>query len=198
MMPDRPTHPNRLPPADGDVLFHERQPLHQNMIIRVVMPVMAIVVGVVLLTVGLGPGAGNPATLVLIFLAVGVAFPLLLFMIRLETIVTGERLIVRYRPFPGRDVDAGEIIEATAVRYHPIRDAGGWGWRISPRYHRVFNVSGNRGVHVRRGPGRRDQFLLGSRRPDELVEAIGLARFNRLGKDDPSIVAAGRSSSPPM
>lgn len=191
-MPHRSLEPEPVEHAPGGVLFHERQPLHQNPIIRVVMPAQSIFLGGVLLAVGIGPGSSNPVPLVLIFLAFGVALPVLLFMITLETIVTDERLIVRYRPFPGRDIDAGEIRVATPLTYHPMRDAGGWGWRISPRYHRTFNVSGNRGVHVRFGDGSRDQFLLGSRRPEELAEAIGLARFNRVGvlADDDACAAA--------
>lgn len=159
-------------------LFREVQPLHQNMIVRIVLPVEALITAVVLVPLMLGPARQQWQSLLVTLLLAGVVLPLSIASWRLVTILTDRRLIVRFRPLPGREIDLGRITEAEAVRYHPIADAGGWGWRMSRKYHRVFNVSGNRGVHVRYGDRPRDQFLVGSRRAEELTEAIDLARYS--------------------
>ncbi len=164
--------------SDEQELFREVQPLHQNMIVRIFLPIEALITSGILIPLMIGPARQQWQVLLVTLLLAGFAMPLWIANWRLVTIVTDRRLIVRFRPLPGREVDIGRIIEAEAVRYNPIADAGGWGWKISRKYHRVFNVSGDRGVHVRFGGGRRDQFLVGSRRADELAEAIELARFS--------------------
>ena len=164
--------------SDEQELFREVQPLHQNMIIRVFLPAEALITTAVIVPLMLGPARQQWQILLVTLLLAGYALPMWIANWRLVTIVTDRRLIVRFRPLPGRMIEVDRITRADAVRYNPIADAGGWGWKMSRKYHRVFNVSGDRGVHVRYGDGRRDQFLVGSRRADELAEAIELARFS--------------------
>jgi len=159
-----------------DELFREVQPLHQNMIVRVVVPIETLVVlGVVVPLLATAPSRpGWPVIVLIAAAAIGV--PACLMFIRMTTIVTRRELIVRYRPFPGKRVPVSAIRSAEAIRYNPLAE-GGWGWRISRRYHRLLNVSGDRGVHVVWGDGKADQVLLGSREAERLAEAIELARF---------------------
>ncbi len=172
-----------MPPSAEQELFREVQPLHQNMIVRIVLPVEALITSCLLIALMLGPSRQQWPTLLVTLLLTGFVMPLGIANLRLVTIVTDRRLIVRFRPMPGRVVDAARITHAEAVRYDPMTDAGGWGWRMCRKYHRVFNVSGDRGVHVRFGDGPRDQFLVGSRRAEELAEAIGLAAFAARERD---------------
>lgn len=170
-------HPHTDGHADmAHELFREEQPLHQNLIVRVLVPLETVIVLAVVVPM-LWAGVSLPPLPVLgLIVAVVVGVPMLLLTVRLTTIVTDRELIIRYRPFPGRRVPIGEIRKAEAIRYNPIA-SGGWGWRISGVYHRVFNVSGDRGVHVTFGEGKSDQFLVGSRNAEALAEAIELARF---------------------
>lgn len=158
-------------------LFREVQPMHQNMIIRIVMPIEMVVMAAVILPLALGPARHQWVELLLMYIAFGVVLPLMIMTIRLVTVVTDRRVLIRYRPFPGREIDAASIRSAQALKYNPLLDAGGWGWRVSAKFHRVFNVSGDRGVHIRYGERKKDQFLVGSRRAEELAEAIELSRF---------------------
>ena len=72
----------------------------------------------------------------------------------------------------------GSIVQADAIAYNPLAN-GGWGWRISRRYHRVFNVSGSDGVYICYGDSPRDRFLVGSRNAEALADAISDARARR-------------------
>jgi hypothetical protein len=169
--------PPAQPTASGGELFGEKQPLHQNMIVRVLVPLETVIaVAVVVPLLMVSPTRPDWPVLVLIGLVM-IGVPAGLLLIRMTTIVTTDELIVRYRPFPGRRVPIGAIRSAEAIRYNPLA-SGGWGWRISGRYHRVMNVSGDRGVHVIWGDARADQALLGSRDAEGLAEAIELARFS--------------------
>lgn len=163
---------------DETELFREVQLLHQNLIVRIVLPFSLLVMVLVVLPLAFRASGGPDAVKLIVFALFGVGLPVGLMMLRLVTVVTNRRLLIRFVPFPGRSIDLDQITHAEAVRYNPIADCGGWGWRFSLKYHRVFNISGDRGVHVRYGERRPDQFLVGSRRAEELAEAIELARFD--------------------
>lgn len=159
--------------APGEV-FRESQPLHQNLIARWTV----VLVGLLLAATAIPGLLRAPIPSLEIWIAVIAAIELSLIgilFIRLTTIVTHDTLILKYFPFPGRRVPIGSIETAEAIEYNPLAN-GGWGWRISRRFHRVFNVSGNKGVYVRYGPRPRDRFLVGSRDHTALAAAIESAR----------------------
>ena len=169
------------PASNGPVggpqeLYREVQPFHQNMIVRVLVPFETVVMLAVMVPLMAASSKPVPWPVFVLLLFVIFGVPLALWWIRLVTIVTDRELIIRFRPFPGRRVPITAIRSAEAIRYHPLA-SGGWGWRISGTHHRVFNVSGDRGVHAVYGASERDQFLVGSRDADALAEAIELARF---------------------
>lgn len=171
------TTPHQIDPASGcEELYRETQPLHQNMIVGVLVPFGAVIAVVVVGPLIAVSSIRPPWPVLVLIAALMVGMPAVLLLIRMTTVVTRDELIVTYRPFPGRRVPIGSIRDATAIRYNPLA-SGGWGWRISPQYHRVMNVSGDRGVHVVWGDARRDQALFGSRDAEGLAEAIELARF---------------------
>jgi hypothetical protein len=62
--------------------------------------------------------------------------------------------------------------------YRPIRDYGGWGIRYG-RNGKAYNVSGNRGVMLEFSHGQK--LLIGSQKPGDLANAIGLAFGKRRG-----------------
>lgn len=165
------THPGRE-------LFRETQPLHQNIIVRIVVPLVTVALAWAGVTAFSGTLGASRWTLLAVFSGSG-ALLLSLMFVRLRTVVTEDHLIISYRPFPGRRVPIESIVQADAIRYTPLSE-GGWGWRISKRYHRVFNVSGNDGVYVRYGEGSADRFLVGSRDAKALGDAIAQARAARV------------------
>jgi hypothetical protein len=129
----------------------------------------------------------NPAPdwAVFIILAIfGVIFPALFLMVRLEVLVTGQRLVFRMYPLHPRwkEVAAAEIEGAMAIVYRPFREYGGWGIRYG-RQGIAYTVSGDRGVLVRLSSGR--TFIIGSRRALELETALQ------------NLIADSRRTSPP-
>jgi hypothetical protein len=129
----------------------------------------------------------NPAPdwAVFIILAIfGVIFPALFLMVRLEVLVTGQRLVFRMYPLHPRwkEVAAAEIEGAMAIVYRPFREYGGWGIRYG-RQGIAYTVSGDRGVRVRLSSGR--TFIIGSRRALELETALQ------------NLIADSRRTSPP-
>jgi hypothetical protein len=163
-------------------LFHEEQPLGDNKI-ALILPVGGILIVLFFawamyqqLVVG-KPFGDEPMSDTLLFyfglfyMLLGFALILLFYKGGLTTEVRPEGLFVRFAPFHRRfkHYRVDDLAEYEAVTYRPIRDFGGWGIRVASRGW-VYNVSGNRGVQLRFKSGKR--LMIGSRRPEALVEAI--------------------------
>lgn len=98
----------------------------------------------------------------------------LLVMTCMRTFVTPAELEVKmFMVLPHR-CPVAEIDTCEVVRYRPLRDYGGWGWRWNPKRGWCYTMRGDRGVAVRLRNGKR--FLVGSQRPEELAAAIEKAR----------------------
>jgi len=109
---------------------------------------------------------------VLAGIGVPIAITAMFLLLKLETEVRTDGLYVRYFPFHihfkrfGRE----DLSEYYARRYKPIMEYGGWGIRYSLRNGKAYNVSGNRGVQLVLGNGKK--LLIGSQKADELAAAI--------------------------
>jgi hypothetical protein len=114
----------------------------------------------------------------ILFFLFGLAFPWMMFALRMSVMVTHEALYVRYFPFLNRRIVIGEIERCAPRTYSPIGEYGGWGIRGFGK-NRAYNVSGNRGVQLRLVSGRR--LLIGSQRPEELAAAL-VAAGVRMGE----------------
>jgi hypothetical protein len=160
-------------PSRDAALFHEEQRFRQTWIWPLVLLpaglIWYIFIGQIFL---LRPFGGNPAPnwlVWLLFIFFGLAFPWMMFALRMTVMITHEALYVRYFPFFSRRIQIGEIDHCDARTYAPIGEYGGWGIRGFAR-NRAYNVSGNRGVQLVLVSGRR--LLLGSRRPEDLARAL--------------------------
>lgn len=87
-----------------------------------------------------------------------------------------------YLGWPIQRIPLGNIIRASTVSYHPIRQFGGWGLRrgrLDGAQTSVYSVRGTTGVLIelseeqRISGWRTKRFLLGSAEPDRLSAAIG-------------------------
>ncbi len=104
----------------------------------------------------------------------GVGLPLLFWNIRLLTKVTTEQLIISFRPLGRRTICLADIREASVRTYNPIKEYGGWGIKGWSTRNVAYNASGNRGVQLVLGDGRK--VMVGSQRPEELARALASAR----------------------
>jgi len=123
------------------------------------------------------PFGQNPApdtVMMVIALVFGIAFPVLFLVANLTVEVRSDGLYYRFFPFHWsfRRISAETLSKYEVHRYRPIRDYGGWGIRYG-RSGKAYNVSGNRGVMLELSDGSR--LLIGSQKPEELVNAISLA-----------------------
>lgn len=100
---------------------------------------------------------------------------LLFYTLKLITVVNGAGIQLRFFPLTCKHFRFDAIRSCKAVRYHPIREYGGWGIRFSKKG-RAYNVSGDRGVQLELSTGK--PFLIGSQKADELADAIN-AHLNR-------------------
>jgi hypothetical protein len=120
------------------------------------------------------PFGNNPAPdsmLIIIVIVVGFGFPLFFYLTNLTVEVRTGGLYLRFSPFHRsfREIEPEDIVRYAARTYSPIKEYGGWGIRHGWRS-KAYNVSGNRGVQLEFSDGR--QLLIGSQRPEELVEAM--------------------------
>jgi hypothetical protein len=123
------------------------------------------------------PFGQNPApdtVMMVIALVFGIAFPVLFLVGNLTVEVRGDGLYYRFFPFhwSSHRISAETLAKYEVQTYRPIRDYGGWGIRYG-RSGKAYNVSGNRGVMLELSDGSR--LLIGSQKPEELVNAINLA-----------------------
>lgn len=86
--------------------------------------------------------------------------------IELRTVITEDGLEVKFWPFGRRRIFKSEIRLARVRKYSPLREFGGWGYRIGPGG-KAFNMQGNMGLQLEMKDG--DKLLIGTRKPEELA-----------------------------
>lgn len=93
---------------------------------------------------------------------------IILFLImKLETLITDELLIINFKPLLKKKIPLKDIIGFEERKYFFI-EYGGWGIRYSLFGHGwAYTVKGNRGVQFLTKSGKK--FLLGSQKPDKIV-----------------------------
>lgn len=146
--------------------FHEDQHFRGSWLWLAIAIPIAFAVWFLLIT----PGA--PASAIVIVVAVGIGVALLFGLARLETTVTGDRVLVRFHGlWPTRRISLDDIADYAPTRY-TVWDSGGWGVHLGLAG-MTYNVSGNEGVRFRLKNGAR--VLVGTQRPDEFIAAIARA-----------------------
>jgi hypothetical protein len=112
-------------------------------------------------------------TALLIYWGIMPLLILLLFVIRLETEITHSAIRVRLWPvhMSFRVFPLDEIKGVFVRTYKPIREYGGWGWRVSlTGKGAAYNISGNHGIQLIFRNGRK--LLIGTQKPLEAQQAL--------------------------
>ena len=123
------------------------------------------------------PFGNNPApdvVMVVILIIFGLSFPIFFYVINLTTEVRNDGLYIRFYPLHCAflRIELEKITKYEVLTYSPLREYGGWGMRYSMKG-KAYNVYGNRGVQLQLSNGTR--LLIGSQKPEQLVEALNLA-----------------------
>lgn len=130
------------------------------------------------------PIGNNPVSdiaFALILSATGLFF---FFLFRIKLITRISRSGIKYRLYPFhssfREIEWSAIARAEVIKYKPIRDYGGWGYRNSfGKKGTAFSISGDYGIAIDLKSGKR--VLLGTINPID-ARAV-LDHFDR-GEDD--------------
>lgn len=110
---------------------------------------------------GLMPALVGPGSMALVMI--------LLAIIELRTVITEDGIEVKFWPFGRRRIFKSEIKNAKVRKYMPLKEYGGWGYRIGPAG-KAYNMQGNHGLQLEFNDG--DRLLIGTQRPDELQAFI--------------------------
>ncbi len=161
-----------------NVLYREIQHFRQAWVWLLVLGVAGIAIYAVVQQLILGsPFGSNPASdtvLIIIVVIFGFGFPICFYLMNLTTEVRGDGLYYRFFPFhcSFQKIPLEDLRDYEARTYSPLKEYGGWGirWGASGK---AYNVGGNRGVRLELSNGER--ILIGSRRPEELAEALEVA-----------------------
>ncbi len=125
----------------------------------------------VIMGIPLGDRPAPDVMLVIFWLIFGIGFPLLFISAKLITEVRDDGIYIQFFPFHWtfRKIAFSEIKRYDKRTYRPIIEYGGWGIRKG-RKGMAFNMSGNQGVQLELYNNKR--ILIGSKRPEELFQAI--------------------------
>jgi hypothetical protein len=77
-----------------------------------------------------------------LWLVVGLGLPLFFGLLRMVVVVTGEEVVIDYRPLTRRRIVRSEIVRAEVRRYNAIREYGGWGVKGWSHEKMAYNVGG--------------------------------------------------------
>ncbi len=160
--------------SDDSIRFSEEQRVRQVWIWGVVCVLAVLAWYAFVQQIVLGKPFGDhpmsDAATWVVFIAVGIALPILLRICTLVTIVDEHGIHIRFTLWPSRTITFDELKHCEPCRYRPMTEYWGWGIRWSPSRGRAYSLSGHLGVRCELVTGRR--ILIGTQRPDELVAAI--------------------------
>ncbi|WP_405325823.1 hypothetical protein [Leeuwenhoekiella sp. LLG6367-2.1] len=94
------------------------------------------------------------------------------YIFKLETTFDETGVTYRFVPFhiKSRFRSWAEIKSATVRKYNPIREYGGWGYRISFTKRKALTTKGNRGIQLVFQDG--NELLLGTQHPDKIIAIL--------------------------
>lgn len=105
------------------------------------------------------------------FLVIALLF-FLLFILKLKTIIDAQGVHYRFVPVMSaeKSIPWKEIKSCYTTTYRPIRDFGGWGYRISFKKGKAINVRGNQGIQLILKNNKK--ILIGTQKTNEAQHAI--------------------------
>ncbi|MHA6249654.1 hypothetical protein ACXYMU_17055 [Pontibacter sp. CAU 1760] len=161
------------------IYFKEQQRFRQPWLWVVLLSVAGMLWAGFISQVLLGQAFGDKPVadvqLTIIFALVGIGLPWFFYRMSLTTVVVPGEVRVRFWPFHRKPVRVPlhTVREYEPVTYNPIGEYGGWGIRWG-LHSKAYNVSGNKGVKLHFY--NKKPLLIGSRRAQDLAEAIRLAK----------------------
>jgi|TARA_B100002049_G_C16012470_1_gene346446 hypothetical protein len=112
------------------------------------------------------------ASVVLSILVVLALFLGFWYIFKLETTIDEKGITYRFVPFhiKSRFKSWQEIKSASIRKYHPIREYGGWGYRISFTKRKALTTKGKKGLQLVFQDG--NELLLGTQHPEKIAQLL--------------------------
>jgi len=107
-----------------------------------------------------------------ILVALGIVFLVISFCVAififptLKTEITDKGIYLNFKPFTNRLITWNEIEEAEVIKYHFV----GYGWRLSFKYGKVYNVKGNKGLRLKLKNNKK--LVIGTQQETTLLKAF--------------------------
>jgi len=157
------------------ILFKEKQRFTQKWIIVLVSIPLVITIWAIIQQIILDKPFGNnpaPDWILLISFFVPLLIIFFIFSMTLKTRIDKNGIYYRFSPIQRKErwIKWSSVKDAYVRKYQPIREYGGWGFRVG-RSGKALNTSGNMGLQVVFKDGKR--LLLGTQKPDELERILG-------------------------
>lgn len=150
-----------------DFLFFEKQKFNQLWLwFLILVPFLYVLIYFL-------DNKGSDLTTLIIVSCTLILSILILVIIKLETIIKKEGILIRFFPFhiKYRQYEWSDISKLYMRKYDAISEYGGWGIRINLRGKgKAFNVSGNNGLQLEFKNNKK--ILIGTQKPEELIEAL--------------------------
>lgn len=119
------------------------------------------------------PFGNNPAPdgLLIVFMLIPIAITWLFYRFELTTGVTKEAVIFQLKPLHSKPekINWTEIEKASIRTYSPLKEYGGWGYRLSSNG-KAYNVRGNQGLQLELKNGKK--ILIGTQKAKELEQTL--------------------------
>lgn len=106
--------------------------------------------------------SGSFSGLIIILLVI-----ILFAVLRMKTVVTKENILLTYFPFVRKTISLSDIETMKVINYGFV---GGWGIRLWTSFGTVYNVRGNKGLHIKLKNGK--QLVIGTQQPQELEKVV--------------------------
>ncbi|WP_126974132.1 DUF6141 family protein [Gynurincola endophyticus] len=158
----------------NEIIFTERQRFKQWWIWILLLGVNAFFLYGVFIQLVIGRSFGNKPmnnTTLLIITGLTLLITLLVYNLRLDTIIRNDGIYVRFFPFhfKFKQYTWNTLTKCYIRKYSALLEYGGWGVRIGLSG-KAFNVSGNKGLQLELN--NKKKILIGTKKPEELAQKL--------------------------
>jgi len=149
------------------VYFKEEQRFNQPWMWVLIISVDILILGIVL-------NSKEQEMLMAVVLGILPVFLInwLILSVRLQVEIKDQTIYYRLTPFQvnWRKIRKHEIDHYEVIKYNPIKDYGGWGYRINFNREKALNIRGNRGLKIKYSNGK--SLLLGTQQPEKMAATM--------------------------
>lgn len=147
------------------ILFQETQKFNQWWLYLIVIGTAVLLIVTFAAAAWESPSDYNMIGAIVSMLA-GIAMIVLIWVLKLKTTITEEKIRIHYFPFIKKEWKWSELKSAKVFDYGFV---GGWGIRIWTGYGTIYNVRGSKGLHIKTND---KEYVIGTQKEEEMRSSI--------------------------